>query len=85
MEVTLTDLDPGTVYKYRAYATAGGQTFYGSEVTFVTRGIYEGPAGPQAIDQITNAPSEAAKILRNGQIFILRGDRTYTLTGQEVK
>ena len=85
MEVTLTDLDPGTVYKYRAYATAGGQTFYGSEVTFVTRGIYEGPAAPQAIDQITNDPSEAAKILRNGQIFILRGDRTYTLTGQEVK
>ena len=27
----------------------------------------------------------AAKILRNGQIYLLRGDRTYTLTGQEVK
>ena len=27
----------------------------------------------------------AAKILRNGQIFILRGDKTYTLQGQEVK
>ena len=27
----------------------------------------------------------AAKILRNGQILILRGDRTYTLTGAEVK
>ena len=25
------------------------------------------------------------KILRNGQIFILRGNKTYTLTGQEVK
>ena len=25
------------------------------------------------------------KLLRNGQILILRGDRTYTLTGQEVK
>ena len=27
----------------------------------------------------------AAKIFRNGQIFILRGDKTYTLTGAEVK
>ena len=29
--------------------------------------------------------SSATKILRNGQIFILRGDKIYTLTGQEVK
>ena len=28
---------------------------------------------------------KATKILRNGQIFILRGDRTYTITGQEVR
>jgi len=27
----------------------------------------------------------AAKVLRNGQILILRGDKTYTLTGAEVK
>ena len=26
-----------------------------------------------------------AKILRDGQIFILRGDKTYTITGIEVK
>ena len=43
---------------------------------------------PQAIDQ-TPFPSgegwgEASKILRNGQIFILRGNKTYTLTGQLV-
>lgn len=29
--------------------------------------------------------SEASKILLNGQIFILRGDKIYTLTGAEVK
>ena len=28
---------------------------------------------------------EASKLLRNGQIFILRGDKTYRLQGQEVK
>lgn len=29
--------------------------------------------------------SSATKILRNGQIYILRGDKIYTLTGQEAK
>ena len=29
--------------------------------------------------------SDSQKLLRNGQILILRGDRTYTLTGQEVR
>lgn len=28
---------------------------------------------------------KATKLLRNGQIFILRGDKTYTITGQKVK
>ena len=37
-------------------------------------------------DQITNDQSQITnKFLRDGQIFILRGDKTYTLTGQEVK
>lgn len=39
-----------------------------------------------AIDQISNDPSQLPnKLLRNGQILILRGDHTYTVTGQEVK
>lgn len=39
---------------------------------------------PQSIDNI-NADTKAQKIVRNNQIFILRGNKTYTLTGQEVK
>ena len=39
---------------------------------------------PSALDQITNDQSPMTnKILLNGQILILRGDKTYTLTGQE--
>ena len=34
---------------------------------------------------VINDPPSASKILRDGQILILRGDKTYTLTGQEVK
>ena len=38
----------------------------------------------EGIDDIEiNQP--ATKILRDGQIFILRGDKTFTLTGQEIR
>ena len=44
---------------------------------------------PMSIDNTTfpswEGRGEASKILRNGQIFILRADKTYTLQGQEVK
>ena len=37
------------------------------------------------IDGIYSNKPSAIKILRNGQIYIIRGDKTYTLQGQEVK
>ena len=41
---------------------------------------------PAGIEPITNDPLPTTnKILRDGQVFILRGDKTYTVTGQEVK
>ena len=40
----------------------------------------------EAIDQVTNDKSQTTnKIIKDGQLFILRGDKTYTLQGQEVK
>ena len=150
MRVSLTDLDAGTVYKYRAYAKVGDQTYYGSEQSFTTSGTYTPPTyvitfvnwdgtelqsspvaentlpeytGDQptrpndeefsysfkgwtpeiviatedatytatfekttltAISNIETGTS-AQKVLRNGQIFILRGEKVYTLTGQAVK
>lgn len=40
----------------------------------------------QGIDQITQEPqTNSQKLIKDGQIYILRGSRTYTLTGQEVK
>ena len=38
----------------------------------------------EGIDDIEVTP-QATKILQNGQIYILRGDKTYTVQGQEVK
>ena len=51
------------------------------------RAILDGVLGaPQDIETITNNQSPITnKILRNGQIYILRGDKTYTIQGQEVK
>lgn len=47
---------------------------------------YTATAKPEGIEDPTaNANAKAAKIFRNGQIFILRGDRVYTLQGQEVR
>ena len=151
LRVTLTDLDAGTVYKYRVYGKVGDQYYYGAEQTFTTTGTYvppiymitfanwdgtelqkspvienelpvyfgETPIRPDDeqytysftgwTPSIVNATADATytatykaeqksqgiedvlnqvqctKILRNGQIFILRGDKTYTLQGQEVK
>lgn len=152
MTVTLTDLDEGTVYKYRAYGKAGEQYFYGTEQTFTTNGTYtpltymitfvnwdgtelqaspveenmlpvytghtpvrpedagytytfdgwtpsiviatadatytatytETPKG-QGIDGAQSNHVQCTKVIHNGQILILRGDKTYTLTGQEIK
>ena len=48
--------------------------------------IAEQEPEPTAINPVSDdKPAQMNKILRNGQIFILRGDKIYTLTGQEVK
>jgi hypothetical protein len=48
---------------------------------FFIQGISNVPTG---IDN-TAFETKTSKILRNGQIFILRGEKVYSVTGQEVK
>ena len=38
----------------------------------------------QGIEDVQGDNVQCTKILRNGQVFILRGDKTYTLQGQEI-
>ena len=40
---------------------------------------------PQAVENVPTNINGARKVFFNGQIFILRGDKVYTTTGQEVK
>lgn len=83
MKATLTGLDAGTVYKYRTYAKLGNQTIYGSEMSFTTKGEY---TGSEDINNIPCTPVVSSrKILHNGQILILRGDKTYTTDGRLVR
>ena len=44
------------------------------------------PGAPTALDQITNDQSPITnKVIKDGHLLILRGNRTYTITGQEIK
>ena len=84
MQFTVTGLNSATHYALTLQAKDDQNAVlasYSSE--FTTTGT------ATAIDN-TPFPSgegrgEATKLLRNGTILILRGDKTYTLTGQEVK
>jgi surface protein len=38
-----------------------------------------------ALDQVPSTQGQSTKFLRDGNLFILRGDKTYTITGQAVK
>ena len=152
LRVTLTDLDAGTVYKYRVYGKVGDQYYYGSEQAFTTTGTYTPPtytitfanwdgtelqssqveegtlpeytgatpvrpedeqntysyngwspaivaatadatytatytATPksQGVEEVPSDQVLCTKVLRNGQIFILRGEKIYNAQGALVK
>jgi len=80
MQFTVTGLDAGTSYAYTVTTKDTQErviaTFEGS---FETSGSME--------DGIMDVQSGAApkKVLHNGQIYILRGEKVYTLQGVEVK
>ena len=68
-------------------ATAGNNYFAyyrGTTQVYKLTLIIEGGGSSSSISTIDVAP-ETTKILHNGQILIFRGDKTYTVTGQEVK
>lgn len=47
--------------------------------------IYSIAETPTGVENIHGDKVQCTKILRNGQILILRGEKTYTITGQAVK
>lgn len=64
------------------YKTPEGESFENNPFGFANIYFYDKKAeGFENID----ASMKAVKVLQNGQIFILRGDKVYTVTGQPVK
>ena len=42
------------------------------------------PISQQGVEEVPSDQVQSTKFLHNGQIYLLRGDKTYTLTGQEI-
>jgi len=60
-------------------------TFKVKQVCFIAIISYVGTATDIESPNSMEENSSSCKIFRNGQIFILRGTHTYTITGQEVR
>ena len=76
----VTGLDEGTTYDLVITAKdIDDNTIEEKTISFTTTG------DDQGIDYITNAQSHINKVIKDGQIYILRGEKVYTLQGQEVK
>ena len=74
---TVTGLENGTSYDLTITSKDNnGGTLDTKTISFTT-------TGATAIDELLSDQVQCTKVMRNGQIFILRGDKTYTLTGQE--
>ena len=78
LQFTVTGLNSATHYAFSLTAKDSQETVLASYTgEFTTTGV------ATAIDQITNDQSPSTnKIFRDGQIFILRGDKVYTVDGR---
>ena len=75
---TVTGLNSGTTYNLTINAKdSNGQILQTTTQAFTTEGI------TGVADIVTDITP--TKVIRNGQLFILRGDKTYTIQGQEVR
>ena len=77
---TVTGLNSGTNYDLvMTSRNSNGGTIQTKTVSFTTT------CNAQSVENILGGNAQSTKILRNGQIYILRGEKTYMLQGQEVK
>jgi hypothetical protein len=76
---TVTGLENGTSYDLTITSKDNnGGTLDTKTVSFTT-------TGEQGIEDVLSNQVQCTKILRNGQIYILRGEKVYSITGQEVR
>ena len=75
---TITGLSANTTYYFVR------QSLNGTDVIDEENGTFETLSSTEAIENINNA-SAPTKVIRNGNVLIKQGNKTYTLQGQEVK
>ncbi len=78
----------GTTFQY--YWEDGTGDFTGSKIIMldISNPSYykwDVPAIGTGIENVQSDDVQCTKVVRNGHIFIIRGDKVYTVTGQEVK
>ena len=79
---TITGLDSGTGYDLTLTAKDNsGNAIQTETISFVTTG---GNVSTD-IDQLQGYKVQSTKVVKDGQVFILRNGKTYTMQGQEVK
>ena len=83
LQFTVTGLNSNTQYGYSVTAkNANDQTVATDSGEFTTTG--EGTAtGIEEISSSLQGGDRGRLILRDGQLFILRGEKVYSITGQE--
>ena len=75
----ITGLEGNASYTYNVTAKgANGNVLLNQSIVFSI-------GSSQGIDQVSSDQVQSTKLIKNGQILILRGEKEYTLTGQEVK
>ena len=81
LQFTVTGLSSNTQYGYRVVTKDENDALIASySGEFTTTGEDE----PTGFGN-TTMETKISKILRDGQIFILRGEKVYTIQGQEIK
>lgn len=77
---TVIGLASGTTYNVTITAkAANGNTLKTETASFTTTGE------PQGLEVVNASNTQSKKIIHDGNVYILRGDKVFTLQGQEVK
>lgn len=83
-QITLTELWPETDYEIQVLAVCDEENDYTSNWSEPV--YFKTPSEAEAVENIAGeANNGSRKLLRNGQLLILRGDRTYNATGIQLK
>jgi hypothetical protein len=77
---TVSGLDANTEYYFKMETMDEDNKLINTD-----EGAFRTTNDATGIENQYNTVIEHRKVMINGQIFILRGDKTYTLQGQEVK